>query len=42
VIGPRIAAELINNLQVSEKELGLETMCAGGGQGRAMILERMS
>ncbi|MFE2719917.1 acetyl-CoA C-acetyltransferase [Streptomyces mirabilis] len=40
--GARITATLINNLQTSGKGLGLETMCVGGGQGMAMILERIS
>jgi len=33
---------LINGLQTRDKTLGLETMCVGGGQGMAMILERLS
>ncbi|WP_072806128.1 acetyl-CoA C-acetyltransferase [Rhodococcoides yunnanense] len=40
--GARITASLINNLQTYDKEIGLETMCVGGGQGMAMIIERMS
>ncbi|WP_280397108.1 acetyl-CoA C-acetyltransferase [Nocardia carnea] len=40
--GARIAATLINNLQTHDKQFGLETMCVGGGQGMAMILERLS
>ena len=33
---------LINSLQTHDKTFGLETMCVGGGQGMAMILERLS
>jgi acetyl-CoA C-acetyltransferase len=40
--GARITTSLINNLQVHDKQFGLETMCAGGGQGMAMIIERVS
>ncbi|CAM2819010.1 acetyl-CoA C-acetyltransferase [Skermania piniformis] len=40
--GVRIAATLLNNLQTYDKQFGLETMCVGGGQGMAMILERLS
>ncbi|MFT3872672.1 MAG: acetyl-CoA C-acetyltransferase [Nocardioides sp.] len=40
--GARITATLINSLSFHDKELGLETMCVGGGQGMAMILERLS
>ncbi len=40
--GARIAATLINGLQVEDKTFGLETMCVGGGMGMAMILERLS
>jgi len=40
--GARIATTLINGLQTRDKTLGLETMCVGGGQGMAMILERLS
>ena len=40
--GARIATTLINNLQAHDKQFGLETMCVGGGQGMAMIIERMS
>jgi acetyl-CoA C-acetyltransferase len=37
--GARIATTLINGLRARDKEIGLETMCVGGGQGMAMILE---
>ena len=40
--GARITTTLLNGLQFHDKTLGLETMCVGGGQGMAMILERLS
>ncbi|MFF2107129.1 acetyl-CoA C-acetyltransferase [Rhodococcus koreensis] len=40
--GARITATLLNNLQTSDKQFGVETMCVGGGQGMAMVLERLS
>ncbi|MDQ4038587.1 MAG: acetyl-CoA C-acetyltransferase [Actinomycetota bacterium] len=40
--GARITGTLINGLQSRDKTLGLETMCVGGGQGMAMVLERLS
>ncbi|MFI5778046.1 acetyl-CoA C-acetyltransferase [Nocardia sp. NPDC051570] len=40
--GARITATLINNLQTHDKQFGVETMCVGGGQGMAMIIERLS
>ena len=40
--GARITATLINNLQTHDKQFGVETMCVGGGQGMAMVLERLS
>jgi acetyl-CoA C-acetyltransferase len=40
--GARIATTLINSLQFHDKTIGLETMCVGGGQGMAMIFERLS
>ncbi|MDV6212748.1 acetyl-CoA C-acetyltransferase [Rhodococcus erythropolis] len=39
--GARITATLLNNLQTYDKQFGLETMCVGGGQGMAMVLERL-
>ncbi len=39
--GARIMTTLINNLQSENKTIGLETMCVGGGQGMAMIVERL-
>jgi acetyl-CoA C-acetyltransferase len=40
--GARITATLINSLQTHDKQFGLETMCVGGGQGMAMVIERLS
>ncbi len=40
--GARIMTTLIHGLQVADKQYGLETMCVGGGQGMAMIIERLS
>jgi len=40
--GARITSTLINSLQHHDKQFGLETMCVGGGQGMALILERLS
>jgi acetyl-CoA C-acetyltransferase len=40
--GARITTTLINSLQWHDKQIGLETMCVGGGQGMAMIIERLS
>jgi acetyl-CoA C-acetyltransferase len=40
--GARITTTLLNGLQSRDKEWGLETMCVGGGQGMAMVLQRLS
>ena len=40
--GARIMGTLLNNLKTSDQTIGLETMCVGGGQGMAMIVERLS
>ncbi len=40
--GARITGTLINSLQTHDKQFGLETMCVGGGQGMAMVIERLS
>lgn len=40
--GARITTTLINSLQFHDKQFGLETMCVGGGQGMAMVIERLS
>ncbi len=39
--GARIMTTLLNGLEDSDKSVGLETMCVGGGQGMAMIVERL-
>jgi acetyl-CoA C-acetyltransferase len=40
--GVRILSTLLNGLRAREGTIGLETMCVGGGQGMAMIVERLS
>jgi acetyl-CoA C-acetyltransferase len=40
--GARIMTTLINGLQTDDKTIGLESMCVGGGQGMAMVVERLS
>ncbi|BBX11736.1 MULTISPECIES: acetyl-CoA C-acetyltransferase [Mycobacteriaceae] len=40
--GARITATLLNNLATHDKTFGVETMCVGGGQGMAMVVERLS
>jgi acetyl-CoA C-acetyltransferase len=40
--GARIMTTLLNGLHDADKTFGLETMCVGGGQGMAMIVERLS
>jgi acetyl-CoA C-acetyltransferase len=40
--GARITATLLNALRTKDATFGLETMCVGGGQGMAMVLERLS
>jgi acetyl-CoA C-acetyltransferase len=40
--GARIMTTLIHNLQTEDKTFGMESMCVGGGQGMAMIIERLS
>ena len=39
--GARITTTLLNSLQFHDATTGLETMCVGGGQGMAMIFERL-
>ncbi len=39
--GARITATLLNGLRARDGRYGLETMCVGGGQGMAMVLERL-
>lgn len=40
--GARIMGTLLNDLQTLDKTIGIETMCVGGGQGMAIIVERLS
>jgi acetyl-CoA C-acetyltransferase len=40
--GARITGTLLNGLQTRDATFGLETMCVGGGQGMAMVIERLS
>jgi len=40
--GARITTTLLNGLRTHDRTIGLETMCVGGGQGMAMVLERLS
>ncbi len=40
--GARIMTTLLNGLETGDKQIGLETMCVGGGQGMAMIVERLN
>jgi acetyl-CoA C-acetyltransferase len=40
--GARILCTLLNGLASTDKTIGLETMCVGGGQGMAMIVERLN
>ncbi|HEX3453729.1 MAG TPA: acetyl-CoA C-acyltransferase [Gaiellaceae bacterium] len=40
--GARIMCTLLNDLDTTDGTIGLETMCVGGGQGMAMLVERLS
>jgi len=40
--GARIMSTLLNDLETMDRTIGLETMCVGGGQGMAMLVERLS
>jgi acetyl-CoA C-acetyltransferase len=40
--GARIMTTLLNGLETDDRTIGLETMCVAGGQGQAMIVERLS
>jgi acetyl-CoA C-acetyltransferase len=40
--GARITPTLLNALRANDATFGLETMCVGGGQGMAMVVERLS
>ena len=39
--GARIMNTLLNDLETMDRTVGLETMCVGGGQGMAMLVERL-
>ena len=39
--GARIMCTLLNGLETDDKTIGLETMCVAGGQGEAMLVERL-
>jgi acetyl-CoA C-acetyltransferase len=39
--GARILSTLLNDLETLDGTIGLETMCVGGGQGMAMLVERL-
>jgi len=39
--GARIMCTLLNDLETLDRTIGLETMCVGGGQGMAMLVERI-
>lgn len=40
--GARITSTLVNGLRARDEQFGLATMCVGGGQGMAMVVERLS
>src|SRR5438067_720148 len=40
--GARIMCTLLNDLETRDATIGLETMCVGGGQGMAMLVERLA
>jgi acetyl-CoA C-acetyltransferase len=40
--GARIMNTLLNDLRTLDVSIGLETMCVGGGQGMAMLIERLN
>ena len=40
--GARIMATLLNAMETDDHQIGLETMCVAGGQGKAMIVERLN
>ncbi|MEK6271926.1 MAG: acetyl-CoA C-acyltransferase [Actinomycetota bacterium] len=39
--GARIMTTLLNAMETDDHQVGLETMCVAGGQGKAMIVERL-
>jgi acetyl-CoA C-acetyltransferase len=40
--GVRIMTTLLNGLETDDKTIGIETMCVAGGQGQAMLVERLA
>jgi acetyl-CoA C-acetyltransferase len=40
--GARIMNTLLNDLRTLDRTIGIETMCVGGGQGMAMVVERLN
>jgi acetyl-CoA C-acetyltransferase len=40
--GARIMNTLLNDLRTLDRTIGVETMCVGGGQGMAMVIERLN
>ncbi|HVD43355.1 MAG TPA: acetyl-CoA C-acyltransferase [Gaiellaceae bacterium] len=40
--GARIMNTLLNDLRTLDRAIGVETMCVGGGQGMAMVVERLN
>jgi acetyl-CoA C-acetyltransferase len=40
--GARIMTTLLNTMETDDHEIGLETMCVAGGQGEAMLVQRLS
>jgi acetyl-CoA C-acetyltransferase len=40
--GARITSTLLNGLRAKDKTIGLEEICVGGGQGMAVLYERLS
>jgi acetyl-CoA C-acetyltransferase len=40
--GARIMTTLLNDLETDDKTIGIETMCVAGGQGQAMLIERLN
>src|SRR5436853_3395461 len=40
--GARIMCTLLNDLETADQTIGLETMCVAGGQGMAMLVERLN
>jgi acetyl-CoA C-acetyltransferase len=40
--GARIMGTLLNVMETDDHQVGLETMCVAGGQGKAMLVERLN